>query len=601
MPSDAKRLVENTFGRHSADELWTGNYEKVLPLSIQNFDIGAVLPAVFYMFRYGKRRGRGKFVETFAQSGSARGRSKVTIDDVAAKLAEGQGFAGFETPTGRAILGDLLLTFCLENKNRLPGRDQQVQKVAPTHFLASWVDLPKEVGHLRYIPEMLVALLSNQDGEEVKINSENDKAWFPVGCRFEDNELLRPFSHGIEFSRIKSDRKGDRFHEEDTVSIDELLMVRIAQGIGEAPAEQSGKNGSISNQRPIAGLAARNFSEDIRLFVRAYADVIPRQAFLELLESCIAVGLTTIFTSTVEILTSWTETGELPSACKQRPAAIFVDCSNGTSSELRAAAEQSMEDFTRRAERLPVILMVLRILDQLARRDPHIRKQNVLTSPDATEWINLLGQILFGTHPQASQFQRDVERQCGTLAETLAEEYPEEADYLRRDDIEPHPVWRLAEVLTRLMGHKNTLDNLEKFFGSASFLDRPNGLAASRRATRTVPGSVRRRSMVLRRLVFTDAVLDYLVHLHALDPGRRLRIRRIPLSEFLRRLEERYGFYVQKSPPGIAIPDERLRANRMVLERRLRDLGLFIGVNDAEGMKSLQPRFTAEEVEDVVE
>lgn len=600
MPSDAKQLVEKAFRLKEVDDLWTGNYEKVLPLTIQNFDIGAILPAVFYMFRYGKRRGKGKFIEAFAQSGSTRG-GKVTIDDVAAKLAEGQGFRGFQTPTQRAILGDLLLTFCLENKNRLPGRDQKVQKVAPSHFLASWVDLPKELVHLRYVPEMLVALLANQDGNEVKINSKDDKTWFPVGCRFEDNVLLRPFSHGVEFSRIQSDRKGDKFNEEETMSIDELLMVRIAQALGEAPPEQSGKSGLISNQRPTAALAARTFSEDIRLFVRAYANVVPRQAFLELLESCIAVGLTTIFTSTVEILTTWAETGELPPECKQRPAAIFVDCSNGTSSELRSAAEQSMEDFTRRAERLPVILMVLRILDQLAGRDPDIRKQNVPTAPVATEWINLLGQILSGSHPQASQFHRDLERQCITLAEALEEEYPEEADYLRRDDIEPHPAWRLAEVLTRLMGNNNTVGVLAKFFGSVLFVDRPNGLATKRQSKRTVPGSDRQRKVVLRRLVFTDAVLDYLVHLHVLDPGRRVRTRRTPLLDFLQRLEERYGFYVQKSPPGIAIPDERLRANRMVLERRLRDLGLFIGVNDAEGMKSLQPRFTAEEVEDDVE
>ena len=32
------------------------------------------------------------------------------------------------------------------------------------------------------------------------------------------------------------------------------------------------------------------------------------------------------------------------------------------------------------------------------------------------------------------------------------------------------------------------------------------------------------------------------------------------------------------------------------LERRLRDLGLLVGVNDAESMKQLRPRFASEEV-----
>ncbi len=614
MPSEPRKLVEDAFGRHDGDELWKCNYEKVLPLTIQDFDIGALLPAVFYMFRYGKRRGKGKFVETFSQSGAGGGKGKVTIENVATKLAESPGFAGFQTPVQRAILGDLLLTFCLENKNRRTGRDEQVQKVAPTHFLASWVDLPEYVGHLRYVPEMLVALLAHQEKtESVEINEEDDRTWFPVGCRFKENVLLRPFSRGVEFSRTKGDRRGDRLCEEKQLSIDELLMVRIAQAIGEAPTEQRGKESSISNQRPIATRPTRHFSEDIRLFVRAYADVIPRQAFLELLESCIAVGLTTIYTSTVEMLTTWAETGKLPLEDEQRPAALLVDCSNGTSPQLREAAEKSMEDFTRRANRLPLILMALRILDQAARRNreiaSQIRQQKVRITPVATEWINLLGEILSGTHPQTSQILYHLEERCYQLAEKLedAEEYYEEAKYLQSYDIERHPVWRLAEVLICLMGYGNRLERFTKFFGSALFVDRPNGVGASRRATRTSSSSGRRQSLVLRRLVFTDTVLDYLVHLHVLHPGRRVTSRGISLPEFLELLEERYGFYVQKSPPGLAFPDELLRTNRIILERRLRDLGVFVGVNDAEGMKYLQPRFepkdrgNIKELEDVVD
>jgi hypothetical protein len=41
----------------------------------------------------------------------------------------------------------------------------------------------------------------------------------------------------------------------------------------------------------------------------------------------------------------------------------------------------------------------------------------------------------------------------------------------------------------------------------------------------------------------------------------------------------------------MTISNELLRANRAILERRLRDLGLLVGVNDAEAMKRLHPRF----------
>jgi hypothetical protein len=65
----------------------------------------------------------------------------------------------------------------------------------------------------------------------------------------------------------------------------------------------------------------------------------------------------------------------------------------------------------------------------------------------------------------------------------------------------------------------------------------------------------------------------------------------LPLRDFLDRLRERHGFCVDQAPPGMTISNELLRLNRMVLERRLRDLGLLIGVNDAEAMKRLRPRF----------
>jgi len=48
-------------------EIWTGNYEKALPISVQDFDLSGILPAVLYMFRFGQRRGKGKFREVFGQ------------------------------------------------------------------------------------------------------------------------------------------------------------------------------------------------------------------------------------------------------------------------------------------------------------------------------------------------------------------------------------------------------------------------------------------------------------------------------------------------------------------------------------------------------
>jgi hypothetical protein len=127
-------------------------------------------------------------------------------------------------------------------------------------------------------------------------------------------------------------------------------------------------------------------------------------------------------------------------------------------------------------------------------------------------------------------------------------------------------------------------------FDSSLLVNRPNGLAIKRAVNRAVSGTGRKKRDI-RSLVFTDAVLDHLVHLNVLPEGGKAGYRLLAFTDFLDRLRERYGFCVDVAPPGLTVSNEMLQDNRTVLERRLRDLGLLIGVNDAEAMKHLKPRF----------
>src|SRR6266571_2082481 len=95
-PATARSIVDDVLGRAMTREIWTGNYERVLPVSVQDFDLSAVLPAVFYMFRFGHRRGKGRFVETFGpDTGTVKERRQgATIERVADKLANVNSFEG---------------------------------------------------------------------------------------------------------------------------------------------------------------------------------------------------------------------------------------------------------------------------------------------------------------------------------------------------------------------------------------------------------------------------------------------------------------------------------------------------------------------------
>jgi hypothetical protein len=380
----AKSLVDDVFGRALSREIWTANYEKALPVTVQDFDLTAVLPAVFYMFRFGHRRGKGNFLQTFGgETATSRERKRAaTIERVASALAKTEEFAGFQDETSRAILGDLLLCFCLENSKRALGRQEQVQRVAPAHYMASWVDLPESVANLRFVPEMITAMLADQKGQFIEQNQDGGRTWFAVGRGFEENVLLSAFHQGVAREGPLSDRTADRFREDTPVGLDQLLMIRLARQLGAAPDKLRGGEGEkISNQRPVGEGAAEHFSEDIRRFVRCYASVIPRHAFVELLESCMAIGLTTIVTSTIELLFEWSEAGEIRKKNEQRPTPLFVDCSNGIDRNLRAVAEQSIDDLMRRIEYFPVVLMALRLLDVSARYNPVLKRLVIPTRP----------------------------------------------------------------------------------------------------------------------------------------------------------------------------------------------------------------------------
>lgn len=599
-PLTPRQLVTEVFGPKMTKEVWTGNYDKVLPMSVQTFDLSAVLPSVFYMFRFGWRRGAGRFVNIFGPSEGTKSqrRKGTTAHSVASTLVRGDDFLGVDGQSEQAILADLLLCYCLDNRWYELGRTRPIQRIAPTHYLASWGDLPDNIGHLRWVPETITAILANQKRVEHVEETKRDgkPTWFPVvggpeGNVFEENELLKAVGQGMRRPVEVGDLADDRFDENTAVGIDQLLVIRIAQALRKAPDPVAGRDArKISNQRPIATKTSREFSEDMRKFVRTYASVVPRQAFMEMMESCMAVGLTAILASVVEVVLAWGETGEVVSDLG--PAPIFVDSSAGADRQLRNVAEQSMDDYVRRVERFPAALMALRLLDYQARNNTWGRKHiaKLRSTPVATERIAFLGEVLHDRHPEARRILDRLEDRAEELAEAAAaNQYPAVARTLRNDNAQPNPVWRLADALSSLHG-RILREDLHKLIDSVLHAERPNGLAAKRQVSRKEAGGGTRRRPV-RSLVLTDTALEYLVHRHVLPPGSGNTRRPLSFIDFVAVLRRRYGFCVDEAPPGLTISNDLLQRNRGRLERRLRDLGLLFGVNDAERMKRLHPRF----------
>ena len=95
------------------------------------------------------------------------------------------------------------------------GRTEQIQRAFPTHYFSSWIDLPKEVSHLRYIPEMLVSIFVEQEeGEYLK--KTNRKSYFNIGSSFDENIFLNLLGNAVEIKgEYLTNKTSDQFIETD--------------------------------------------------------------------------------------------------------------------------------------------------------------------------------------------------------------------------------------------------------------------------------------------------------------------------------------------------------------------------------------------------
>jgi hypothetical protein len=588
MPNN-REIVRDAVNAVFAHEAWTVLYEHALPMTPQNFELSSVLPAVMYMTRYGKRRGAGEVHAKFADPGAT-----VTIRRIADVLSrETDVFTGFDSPAGQAILGDLLLTWCLENTNQAEGQEAKVARVFPTHFFASWVDLPGNISDLRGVPELITAALASQQrGEAVRAvpQGQSPSAGFPVGVTPRDNPLLRVLASAVETTGHVDSLAADQLNDAlaDDLGIDELLMARLARKLGQAPRSQAGQERSvIPNRRPASVRAAIDLRDDLLRFVRHYGARMPRQSFIQLLECGITLGMTQLMLRSARAIFHLQQHGDGLGPSDQHQAwQLFVDCSEGRDRQLRLQAELSMEGTSRQFEQLPRVMMVFRILHGHMSRQGLFPDASMVSDSDPTRLLEFIARAYRGDADVSNEMSRHFRSQCLNLAAKLREhvdEDPKRADIAGRlASDHGRPVDRLAAALCDLMGDKQQRQQYVKTLDSSLGAARVTGLASRRRTP---------RDGYARSAVMHTPMLDYLVHLHLAPRIASRSPDHLSLRQFLNTIRERHGLCIDRAPGGMRITAELLSANKSLLEARLRDLGLLVSVNDAESLKTLRSRY----------
>jgi hypothetical protein len=435
---------------------------------------------------------------------------------------------------------------------------------------------------------MIVCLLANQhDGQ--KIQPGLGSGPFPVGQTPAKNLLFHIFARGVVFGENPADLRADIFDEQALVSLEELLMIRLAQACTEAPETLRATRGAVSdiqNSWPVSQRATLAFRNDLTAFLQNYGTTIPRRSITPMLESLLGLGLLSIYLESCSISVAWDNTGKVPPVDVQKPVPIFADASNGSDSRLRDLSEQSFDEVIRLLDQASASLMSIRILDAKGRFDRKLR-EFIPKGPDTSAWLNLLGMVRREQHERSEAILNDLCEKIEALIVKLETEgiEPEAIDILRSPTAASDPVRALADSLCTMMGDKLLRSKPLMFLDSCLMLNEAHGIGRKRRVSRNFAGR-KRKMMDVRSAILSNTVLETLVHLHLIA-----RQGVLSFAEFLRILRERYGIWVDECPPGVSASREDLLNNRAMLERRLRDLGLLVGVNDAEFMKHLRPRF----------
>lgn len=557
-------------------------FEPLFVPDFNSFQLSNAWPGLLYVMRRARRRGKGHWLDQYGETESSGGRRRPTSRDVARRLFSlTPTICGFATPVGQDILSDWLASSILETVNDTSDPDQPVIRAVPLHYFSAWIDLPQLFTHMRGLPELLGSVLSNQAGPRL---SHQPNGPFGVKCNPDENLLFRVFGEGWRITNVE-DLAGDVYDDTVRIDPDVLLALRLGQSMGSAPEQVRGERGEVPVYRHLCEKQLRRLREDVSVLLRAYSGSCPPAALLELLSATLVTDLTTYLLCHVHVATRLYETGDLVEA-NPSELGLYVDVTDGAETATKRLAQRSFDSHADLLQRYITVHLGFRWLAKFAQE---LRRMLRVELPDphnnTVEYLAALAQL---------RLQPDTAREIDYAANhhlirlheayKAADESPgEEAAALLCGQADPNArpfdVWiRVLSLIQNDLGQRL----INKFYVGCTGANASYGLM--RLGNRKEPNCY----------ILSNAVLEALVHGQTVTRNSRLRERRPPLREFLDELKQSYGIYVDEVPRSLdptGGPRSVRNANLEALKERLRLLGLFRAVSDAEAMQRIRPRY----------
>ncbi len=548
-------------------------YEPAMQIDYQHFNLEDVLPGLFYVTRLARRRGKGSWNERSAF-------------DVAKLLSQTEDkFVGFDGDTERRVLEEWLKVSVLRLRER--GESDKVMSIRPLHFMTYRIDLPSHWTHLRSVPEFVAAVL-HRDPSKEPLGSMTGEPFAIQSC---DNLFWKTFGAGIANSGSHFGQADlDKYDDNCELDIESLLTVRIAETLRTPPevTTRTGMRGGIPGFEPLCPLQARVFREDFSMFLRAYPPpTVPVRVLGDYVLCLLALNLTTYslchFAASNHLYETgvWTDDRHSSNG-RVWQLGIYPDLTDG---RVRKSRELARQSYARHHEWMMLQLRTMigfRLLEYYLRNRNEIRELSNLRSLKGIEFLKTLALGRQQSHREAFDA---VQASASTVLSILercqpGEKWPDDVANIAADTSLP-PFDRMVELLATTQDKAR--DKTVEFFTSCSRRNLDSGL---------VRGTPAKRAD--NYYTFGIKMLETLVQLQVLKPDGTPRSRFLDIYEFVDRLKERYGIWIDEPPPWLDQSYEArqaAQANFTALKEKLRQLGFFRAVTDARRMQRLRPRY----------
>jgi len=561
-------------------ELIGFKYEPLSLIDPNNFRVHEAIPGLIYVFRYGRRRGKGRWTEvSLSDEPRQELTTRVTVRDVARTLVqESPRLEGFDQQAGEDIVSDWLAAAVVQTLRGTGEVDDPVQWIRPLHYFACWADLPKQFINLRSVPELLAGVMTDADSG---VLGRDPSGPFSVAANPSMNILLEVLGHGVNYGNTE-DLTGDRLAVESDTDIgpEELLCAVLGEQLGSAPRPIGGEGGTVPVYDTLCPLQARQLREDVSVLLRAYHRTMPSSVLIEYVCAILCANLNAFWLCHMATANRLYQTGYHDEVTAEE-LSLFFDAGADANSTVRQLAETAvaenyhmMETYVRTAVGLRLLA---RLVDtaELSVPDP---------SEDTVAHLQALANLRINREPNVEMAAKIYLQRLRGKFEEASELISGDMEAILHGQANMSAVDRLVEVLVRIQSE--LFERLRKFHTGCTGAATSYGIVRTHGVRPPVP-----------YYSLTNPAIEALVHANCVKRNKTLAEVRVPISGLQQILCSKYGLLLDGSQASggsgrvsQAVYDENLKR----FNERLRMLGLLRDVSDAQAMQTLELTYPPE-------